>query len=370
MTTFRLEPAADAAATEARWRALEDRLAPPFFLTWPWMSAWLGVTGVRPQLLVGRADDSDVALGFIGGGPAADGTIALNETGVAAREVGYIEYNGLLSGLAPESLADGVLACLLGARSAGPLRGWRALALSGVPVAWSERCRAAGLVVELRAEQRCYAVDLDALRRSGSDVLSTLSANARQQLRRARRLYEAEGALAVTRVAPGSATDEALAELIALHQARWIADGRPGAFAAPLFEPFVRQLIARSRPGGPHVEILRIAAGSRTIGLLLNLVAHGRIANYLSGFVAEDDNRRKPGLVSHLAAIDHHLAAGAACYDLLAGDARYKETLATPHATLVWLTVRPRTVSTAIGALGRIARRAGGRALRMVSRSS
>lgn len=368
VTGFRLELIDGAASAEARWLEVAGRVRATSFLGWIWASAWLSVTGAQPHLLEGLKRNETVALAFIGGGTPNGGTIALNETGDPDLDVGYIEYNGLLSILPAAAQADALLSFLIAARRSGPLRGWHTLRLSGVPAVWEERCRAAGLWVECRNAQSTYVVDLAALRAAGQDVLSTLNANTRQQIRRAMRLYGEVGPLAVTRVEPGPATEAALAELIKLHQARWESGGKPGAFAAPKFETFVRALIARGQGTG-EVEILRMSAGSRTLGLLLNLVSAGRVYNYLSGLVHETDNRLKPGLVSHVLAMEHHRARGADSYDLLAGDARYKASLAKPHEKLVWLTVRPPTAANAVREAMRFGRRAAGRALRMVSGS-
>jgi CelD/BcsL family acetyltransferase involved in cellulose biosynthesis len=69
------------------------------------------------------------------------------------------------------------------------------------------------------------------------------------------------------------------------------------------------------------------------------------VYSYQSGFNYEEDNRLKPGLVSHRVAIEHCLAAGDAVYDFLAGDDRYKRSLGTHGGRLFWLTLQERRLS-------------------------
>ena len=63
---------------------------------------------------------------------------------------------------------------------------------------------------------------------------------------------------------------------------------------------------------------------------------------YQSGFAYPDgDSHRKPGLTCHHLAISAHFDAGGAGYDFLAGDARYKTSLANDARTLHWLETGP-----------------------------
>jgi CelD/BcsL family acetyltransferase involved in cellulose biosynthesis len=73
-----------------------------------------------------------------------------------------------------------------------------------------------------------------------------------------------------------------------------------------------------------RVDLLRISAGNREIGYLYNFVSDGWVMAYQSGLTSAPDNRWKPGLVSHCAAITFALDRGDWRYDFLAGPARYK----------------------------------------------
>jgi CelD/BcsL family acetyltransferase involved in cellulose biosynthesis len=181
-------------------------------------------------------------------------------------------------------------------------------------------------------------VDLGALAARNA-YLDMLSGNARSQIRRAMRLYGADLALEEAGTVP-----KALAlfdRLVVLHQAAWIARGKPGAFADERICAFHRVLIGEGVPRG-EVRLLRVAAGSREIGVLYLFRHGGRVFSYQSGFAAENDARLKPGLVCHALAIEQARLGGAAVYDFLAGAQRYKTTLA-PHGgkEMHWITVHP-----------------------------
>ena len=68
----------------------------------------------------------------------------------------------------------------------------------------------------------------------------------------------------------------------------------------------------------------------------------GRVYAYQSGFRYSQDNRLKPGLVSHLEAIELNRRLGHEAYDFLAGDARYKRSLSNKSNELLWLVLQRR----------------------------
>ncbi len=133
-------------------------------------------------------------------------------------------------------------------------------------------------------------------------------------------------------------TTEALAAFDLLsdfHRSRW---GRKGAFANPGFRPFHEELIARGIPTGA-VRISRTLVGGQTIGVVYNFVHDGRVLNYQSGFLYESDGRLKPGLVSHVLAIEESISRGERGYDFLAGGAGHKAHLANNEYAMKWIAI-------------------------------
>jgi len=63
---------------------------------------------------------------------------------------------------------------------------------------------------------------------------------------------------------------------------------------------------------------------------------------YQSGFAAFDDNKLKPGLVTHALCMQACRERGLTEYNFLAGESRYKQELATMEQELVWAVARQR----------------------------
>jgi CelD/BcsL family acetyltransferase involved in cellulose biosynthesis len=339
--TVRIEPPGDWDALGARWQALEAACAPSFFLGWTFLGCDVAKRFGGALLLSVTQDGQDVALGLLG---TRGGQALLHETGDPARDAVFIEHNGLL-------VRPGHEACVAPALR-DVLRRFPALRLSGIGEATLAAARAAGSV-DVHMSRFAPAVDLSAL--AGRPYLDTLSANARAQIRRAMRLSAAPPSLA-----RAAGADQALAwfdGLVALHQARWTARGRPGAFADPALTDFHRALIARAVPAG-KADVLRIAAGGEVVGYLYCFVAGRRVLSYQSGFAYSANPHAKPGLVCHTLAIAHYAGAGMNCYDLLGGADRYKLTLAQGGESLHWATLyRPWSLRAAQASLRRGAKK-------------
>lgn len=315
-----LEP--PAAWLGAAWRDLEARARPSFFLSWAWMGCWLAEARPDALAVVARQDGRIVGLGLVG---RSGRRLLLGETGDRTRDMLTIEFNGFL---AEPALADSVArACLLRLLAEG-----RPLHLSGI----GEDLAALAVTLcpraRLRSRKGCPFVEVSA------DHLERLGRNTRQQVRRSMRLFEADGPLALERA---DTVAEALAWLdgmAALHQARWQGRGKPGAFARPFFGRFHRRLISAALPDG-KVDLLRLRAGSRTLGYLYNLRQDGEVYAYQNGFAYPADARLKPGLVAHCLAVRRYAAMGVGRYQLMAGESRYKASLATGFSSLAWLTL-------------------------------
>ena len=339
-----LSAVTDWEALGTQWRALEARADLSFFQSW----SWIGCLGREryddPVLLEARCDGRTVALGLFNRrrGWLLD-TLLLHETGDPQWDVLFIEHNGLVI----EAGADATVraSCLAASRRAtvsgthSRLLG-RRVVLAGIDSAELSTAYAAGPIIH-KLTRVAPMLDLAALRRRGMGHLDALSANTRAQLRRSLRRYAQLGPLHIERADDAACAHAFLDALARLHQATWQRRGRPGAFANPRFAQFHHALIDRALPRG-EVDLLRAAAGSTVIGYLYNFRYRGRALAYQSGFdYADADGQQKPGLTCHHLAIERSLADGCEVYDFLAGNDRYKRSLADGKTTLHWLTLGP-----------------------------
>src|SRR5205814_3670692 len=94
-----------------------------------------------------------------------------------------------------------------------------------------------------------YCVDLSRLS-SGGEVYPVLSANARQQLRRAIRYFERSGPLQLKKAATVAEAHAFFGALKELHTASWQQRSKAHSFTRALFEPFHQLLLERNSATG------------------------------------------------------------------------------------------------------------------------
>ncbi|KAA0592565.1 CelD/BcsL family acetyltransferase involved in cellulose biosynthesis [Azospirillum lipoferum] len=330
------------------WTELEGRSDSSFFLSWSWIGPWLAQMpdGIEPQLLVAFQGDELVGLAVLCPrlrrrfGLLSSRCWMLHETGDRSYDRLFMEYNGIL---ADRRIADEVTDTMLYWLDER-LTANDELVLGGLTPAAERAARRVaartGHTLQLRIADSAQWVDLGIVRAAGGDFRGGLGRNTRAAVNRSERLYRARGALE-HRVATN--VDEALeffAGLEVLHQAGWQARGQGGAFANAAFRPFHQRLIAEGIPRGA-VRLSRISAGGQAIGYLYNFIHRNRVLNYQGGFAFEADNRLKPGLLSHVLAIEDALARGEDCYDFMSTPAGHKPLLSNAEQPMNWLTLGP-----------------------------
>jgi CelD/BcsL family acetyltransferase involved in cellulose biosynthesis len=324
----------DIAALEGKWRDLEVRSVGSFFQSWTWTGCLAEQRFPDPVVVEACEDGQTVALALFN---RKHRTLYLGESGQRQLDDVFIECNGVLTEAGRE--AQLTQACLHAARDV-PSGKWfghgrRRLVLSGVNSATLAAAQQIG-AVRCTRDRPAYFVDFAAGR---DGFLQRRSANTRQQLRRSDRDYSKTGDVTIERAESLPQAQEFLDGLAALHQASWRMRGEAGAFANPFFSRFHRALIGRGLGRG-EIDLLRIAAGPQIIGFLYNFRYRGNSLAYQSGFNhANADRHRKPGMTSHHQAIRFAAQWGAARYEFLAGDDRYKRSLADRSETLHWIEV-------------------------------
>lgn len=335
MTVVRVGGVADFAELGARWRDLEQRAELSFFQSWTWVGCLAAERFPDPMLVEASEDGRTVAMALFNRVRRRVGPLILHlgQSGLAELDCPYVEQNGVLAETGrTEELTE---LCLRAVASRYDLE----LPGVGEPVLAVVR-RAARLVRIVRSQASPF-VDLGALRATGGDYLAGRSANTRQQIRRSVRSYERAGPIQVEEAGSAVSAHAMLDEMAALHQATWMARDQPGSFARPFFRRFHRALIAVAMPRG-EVAMMRISADGAVIGILYNFVHRGRMSAYQGGFaytVAEP--KAKPGLTCHYRAIRSAIERGLDVYDFLAGEDRYKRSLADRSHRQIWAMAGP-----------------------------
>ena len=327
------------ATLEREWRTLEAVARPSFFTSWQWVGTLLAAlpAASRPSLLRGAARGETVGLALLGAGITRrrhglvrSRALYLNETGDPRFDAITIEHNGILAPAGQEAAVfDAAIEWFADLGEVAD-----ELYISGSVLRLSEPMVEGHGLGRSETVLPSYSLDLGLLSSSGGELDPVLSANARQQLRRAMRRFESYGPL---QLSVAATTAEALAfftELKTLHCASWELRGRRHSFSGEFFEPFHRLLIERSfAAGGTH--LLRASAGGRVIGYLYNFRYGDRIYAYQSGF-ADSDRHERPGAVTHALAIRHAFQSGARIYDFMAGRNRLKESFSSRCEPMLW----------------------------------
>lgn len=347
-----VEPFDTVSALEGSWRDLENRASFSVFLSWPWIGTWLQCAESPLSIMRMRHGDKVIALGVfahsnasrtLGGAMPVLGLHEVSETPLGKIAT---EYNGLLCETGWEAIAHRRLAQWLShehvvpdASTGGSGLVWRECRLPGLCSDHFSAVQAGAGVHRLYRKSDAPHVSLTDSFSNLDHYLKTLTKNARHQIRRSLRRYETRGAISLHRPSTEQAAMACVDRLSLLHTSQWEARGKPGAFSNGAFVQFHHKLIQNGFSQGV-VDLLEVKAGQHTIGILYNLVYGGCVAAYQSGFTYEDDNRLKPGLLCHALAISDYASSGFETYNFLAGDQRYKRSLATDADTLYWVAIQ------------------------------
>ena len=321
----------DFAALGERWRVFEDRSNPSFFQSWTWTGCLAEERFPDPVLATATQGGETVGLALFNRrrGFGRD-LLFLGETGAFPWDRLAIEHNGPLVARGHDDAAGAILHAAV-AEADLVLSGMGAAAAEQTPPAVSLEGRGRRVGSILKSQAVPFAIP-------DAAYLDRRSANTRQQIRRSDRAF---GTPAIVRAETEAEAHAWLDEMAVLHQATWTARGEPGSFADPSFGRFHHALIRRGMARG-EIDLWRVAAGPHTVGVLYNFRFRGRVSAYQSGFAYDPaDARRKPGLTCHRLAIEAGARDGVAVYDFLAGDDRYKRSLADGAETMRWLLAGP-----------------------------
>lgn len=333
---FKTTPLMQYRGLASDWRLLEERCATSFFLSWSWVSCWLD--SYSPEVDVLSVSSGGEVLGlallsrstFSKRGRFSSRRLHIQQTGAQELDHLWAEYNGVLC--LPE-YGDKILAQLMPYLMES-YPAWDELVVGAVTHKTASILSDTSDFTRLNLWQSfSYGVDLKALASKRASYLSSLSRNARYQIRRSLKMYAAKGGLELQFA---SSTDEALSyfsDIAPLHIAKWGNGVGESGFANPFFTLFHVNLITNAFQL-KQVDLIRIKSGNRTLGYLYNFLYNRRVYFYLSGLISEKDAKLKPGLCAHSLAIQHYLESGYDFYDFMGGDDRYKLSLGAVHEEL------------------------------------
>jgi CelD/BcsL family acetyltransferase involved in cellulose biosynthesis len=321
------------------WRHVEQRISNDGVAnSWAWTELWLRHYGdLVPHRFVIAELDGPCAIALLTEGigqrrgPFPIRTLHLGTAGEPDGETVRVQYNRLLA--APEHRVD--FAHGIGAIARKSRLSWDELRLDGFDPAEAESFISGNsdFVVERKID---FVTELAEVRAAGKSVLEGLDSHAAKKLRRAvRNIEQAHGPITVEIAASLDGARSIYDEMVALHQARWHAEGLPGVFASQRFAGFHRDLVERLFPAG-GIWLTRVRAGDVTLGCDYSLVERNRVLGYQWGTARLPDNRLSPGIVMGLYSMEAALQHGFHEYDWLSGDVFYKRQLSTTAREMIW----------------------------------
>jgi CelD/BcsL family acetyltransferase involved in cellulose biosynthesis len=323
------------AEAKAAWSALEAQMPERGLMcSWEWTGTWLEHYGdvVPHRFALGRKAGAPCGVALITA-PIRTSRLrppvaALGTTGEPPGCSVFIERNCLL---APRAEKAAFAAALIEMLEADGER-WQRLRLDGMLIEEAE------LLLDGRTPMRWHVEESPVAElpaEDAGDVLESLPSSKRQRARRALRQF---GELQTQWAADTAQAQHILQELIALHTARWQAEGKPGAFASARFRTFHQALIAKLLPAG-RAALFRVQREGQTIGCLYGLADGKRMLFYQGGLRQFEDNRLRVGIAAHALFMQECCNRGFSKYDFLAPAARYKSDLSTCSERLVWAEV-------------------------------
>jgi len=168
--------------------------------------------------------------------------------------------------------------------------------------------------------------------------LTQLSSKTRMRARQEIRKAEKSGVL--FELATEADSDAYFDDLIRLHQARWMTEGKPGCFSAPRFTEFHRSLLpawTKSR----RLILARLSHQGKAYVVLYGFVTGAKFDLYQLGVASiEGTNIHSPGTLANLLLMAQLAGRGVNRYDFLRGNSEFKKSLTTEHRDLVCLQCR------------------------------
>jgi len=182
---------------------------------------------------------------------------------------------------------------------------------------------------------------------SDDEYLALISKNKRSQIKRSIKEYEKQGSIKIEFAKDLGQAKDYLKELESLHQKEWVKRGEAGAFSNSFFVNFHTKLIERCFDQN-EVMLCRIFTESEDIGYFYYFIHNNEALFYQSGLNYKENNKYRPGLVSHFIATNYFSKNNYDKYNFLAGGSQYKRSLSTNHDQLNTLTVSRKSLKSRI----------------------
>lgn len=334
---FQIEPLETYASLAEDWMALEAKACNQVFLSWNWMSNWLGAYQPNCRVLKAVVSGDLVGIALLTEREhrrhlwLRSYCLRLHQTGDSAQDQIWIEYNGILVAKGYEQavnerwfsyLVDTQPQC-------------DEFVFSGLPCSQiDELNRDAKFFSQELWTAPCYGIDLQALRISQKNYLESLSRNSRYQIKRSLKLLDPHNKAQIERACNSAQAKEYFHRAGLLHLKRWGSGPAESGFANPAFVMFHERLIESGGVEDGWIDVLKICFDDGLEAYFYNLIYKERVYFYLGAAMLAASPKMKVGLSGHAMCVQYYLDRGLNYYDFMSGSERYKASLGSAAESL------------------------------------
>ncbi|KMT64631.1 GNAT family N-acetyltransferase [Catenovulum maritimum] len=300
------------------WRAVESTADNSFFISWAWISNWIN-TIPDPVYLLKYMESGSLSLGILCHQKTfLSSTYLLNKTGSKAKDQIWIEHNALLHGPSfPKHIN------LLKHFSEGKIKSSLVIGVSQSD--YLSRFDTLGYIARCVWRAPSYSKKLTKNCQDYDYLLNTFSKNTKTQIKRSYKYISSLGEVELRRATSQTEALVIFKKIAGLHKNKW---GDSSGFSNPYFVKFHTQLVKAQCELG-LVDLVSLELDGKMVAGLYNFVYKDKAYFYLSGIdYSISDNKFKPGLLIHTLIMQQYAKDNIAEYDFMAGEARYKKSLA------------------------------------------
>lgn len=339
MISVELDNIKDLDNLKIEWSELEKNSDCSFFLTWQWIGVWLTTINTCNNLGILRIKDGQYLIGLCIVGKQQRfiknivpvNSFLVNQFGSQVFDAPTIEHNNLLikKGFEKkvfESIFDYIQSANFKADTLviNNINNFTKNLIYYTPN--SALFHQSDSTADYFTNLSNFSTD--------NDFLQSRSRSLRYEFNRAKRIYEdLYGEMTFTMASTENEALEFFENMLHLNCEYWLKKTGQAVFQDQFMLEFHKNLIKGSFDSG-YIQVSKVAAGNYVLGYLYNFRHNDWIYAYQSGFNYDNDNRLKPGIISHIMAIGYAIDTGGLRYDFLAGDHQYKKRLATNEDTM------------------------------------
>ncbi len=329
-----------------KWLELETKSSPAFFLSWKWIGPWLKQVSESEKLILVQASNQNQTVGlgvFVEQITRRHKLLRskqwfLHKSGINSNDQIWIENNNFLTINENKDLIIQTI--------------WKTLLLQHnnvdefIIAMYHDKAEQLkyplilGYKTTTTYTENGYYLNLENIF-TLDDYLSSLSKNTRKQIKRSFKLLSQLGEYEFSVAQRPEKQTKILDQCKQWHISKWQKTNTPSGFTNPTFTKFHHELLNEDHIMSKTI-VASLKVNNEVAGCLYCFIDNDCAYFYLSAFKPVEDNRIKLGLGLHTLFIQWLIEnrPDIKKYDFLAGEARYKKSLASDQDNHCYVVVQ------------------------------